>query len=438
MYDYSRTVNRRREAAMNLNLDKVGKQIFYQRLQQKMTQEELCQGICSVSYLSKIENGKIEASEEILQLLCTKLEIAVSDLRDVEEEVKEKLNQWLTSFVHLDKEKVEILYNELQAELQYVSDFEIINYYKLLYTRYLIMKRDMPALEIELEKLKKVYKKCSPFQQLLYTYSKALFYCLQYRWKEGIDYLTKVEIMAKEQRYYETSIYYNLALTYSHLEVHHLALHFANIALEGFLDEHKFRQVINCQIIIALSYAGKGQYEEALEIYESLLRESASFVERDIIAPIVLSNIGNIYYKKEKYEEAKAYYIKSLECTREENLNYIDTLHELALQYIYLDQLQEAKDYIDKGIVVAKKEEKFRPKLYLLLMLRYKYFEEPIAYKTFLETEAVPFFVKEGNSSNLKEVYTELAEHFESIFAFEKSSHYYKKALKVPENVKEK
>lgn len=43
---------------MQQTLEKIGKQVFYKRLQQKMTQEELCQGICSVSYLSKIENRK--------------------------------------------------------------------------------------------------------------------------------------------------------------------------------------------------------------------------------------------------------------------------------------------------------------------------------------------------------------------------------------------
>ena len=114
------------------NIRKIGKQVFYKRLQQKMTQEELCQGICSVSYLSKIENGKIEASEEILQLLCTRLEIAVTDLRDVEEDVKGKLDEWLNALVHLDKQQVERIYEELQGEMKHVLDFEIINYYKLL------------------------------------------------------------------------------------------------------------------------------------------------------------------------------------------------------------------------------------------------------------------------------------------------------------------
>lgn len=85
-----------------------------------MTQEELCQGICSVSYLSKIENGKIEASEEILQLLCARLEIAVTDLRDVEEDVKVKLDEWLNALVHLDKQQVERIYEELQGEMKHV------------------------------------------------------------------------------------------------------------------------------------------------------------------------------------------------------------------------------------------------------------------------------------------------------------------------------
>lgn len=175
---------------MQQTLEKIGKQVFYKRLQQKMTQEELCQGICSVSYLSKIENGKIEASEEILQLLCARLEIAVTDLRDVEEDVKGKLDEWLNALVHLDKQQVERIYEELQGEMKHVLDFEIINYYKLLYTRYLIMKRDFPAVEKELESLKKMYKKYSPFQKLLYTYSKGLYYFLQHRYKKALEYLT--------------------------------------------------------------------------------------------------------------------------------------------------------------------------------------------------------------------------------------------------------
>ncbi|WP_410984531.1 helix-turn-helix domain-containing protein [Bacillus cereus] len=414
---------------MQQTLEKIGKQVFYKRLQQKMTQEELCQGICSVSYLSKIENGKIEASEEILQLLCARLEIAVSDLRDVEEEVKAKLDEWLNALVHLDKQQVERIYNELQAEMKHVLDFEIINYYNLLYTRYLIMKRDLPALEEELEKLKKMYKKYSPFQKLLYTYSKGLLYSLQYKYKQALEYLLKTESMAKEQGYYETGIYYNLALTYSQIEIDHMTLYFANVALEGFRNEYKFRHVINCQLLIAFSYIRKTQYSEAMGIFNHILREADSFADKDNIMSIALNNIGYLYYRQNNYAKAKEYYLKSLQYKKEEDLNYIDAMYEISLQCVQLKEFEEARGWIEKGISAARKEDRYKSILYLLLMLQYKYFEKKEVYKRFLEMEAVPFFKNEKNVKDLKKVYLELAEYFEESLEFKESNRYYKLAI---------
>ncbi len=70
------------------------------------------------------------------------------------------------------------------------------------------------------------------------------------------------------------------------------------MALEGFRSEYKFRNIINCQILIAVSYTEKGQYEEALKMYESILRENTSFADKDVLLAITLSNMGSIYYKK--------------------------------------------------------------------------------------------------------------------------------------------
>ncbi|MGG5740241.1 MULTISPECIES: tetratricopeptide repeat protein [Bacillus cereus group] len=418
---------------MQQTLEKIGKQVFYKRLQQKMTQEELCQGICSVSYLSKIENGKIEASEEILQLLCTRLEIAVTDLRDVEEDVKVKLDEWLNALVHLDKQQVERIYEELQGEMQHVLDFEIINYYKLLYTRYLMMKRDLPALEEELDRLKKVYKKYSPFQKMLYTYSRALLYSVQYKYTQALDYLLKTETMAKELGYYETGIYYNLALTYSQMEIDHMTLYFANVALEGFKSEYKFRNIINCQFLIAFSYTRKKQYNEAMEIYNHILREANSFADKDNIMSIALNNIGYLHYRQKDYLKAKEYYLECLKYKKEEDMNYIDAMYELSLQCIQLGELEEAAEWIEKGVSAARKDDRYKGMLYLLLNLRYKYFEKRDVYKKFLETEVVPFFKVEENIKDLKKVYLELAEYLEECLDFKESNRYYKLAINLLE-----
>lgn len=50
-----------------------GKLISRIRLEKGWSQEGLCSGICSVSYLSKIESGRAEASEEVLSLLFSRL-----------------------------------------------------------------------------------------------------------------------------------------------------------------------------------------------------------------------------------------------------------------------------------------------------------------------------------------------------------------------------
>ena len=47
----------------------VGYLIRSNRVKQKMSQEQLCKGVCAVSYLSKIEAGTAEPNEEILKQL---------------------------------------------------------------------------------------------------------------------------------------------------------------------------------------------------------------------------------------------------------------------------------------------------------------------------------------------------------------------------------
>lgn len=295
------------------------------------------------------------------------------------------------------------------------------------------MKRDFPAVEKELESLKKMYKKYSPFQKILYTYSKGLYYFLQHRYKKALEYLTRTEVMAKEQGYHENGIYFNLALVYNELEVEHMTLHFANVAMEGFKNEYKFRYVINCQLLIALSYIQKKQYNEALSIYNNILREANSFADKESITAIALNNLGFLYYNLKDYAKAKDYYLQCLKYKKEEDLNYIDAVYEIALQCIELKEFEEAKDWINKGIDVAKRDEKYKSMLYILSMLKNKYFETKDVYKRFLEVEAIPFFRGEENKKELKMVYLELAGYHEELLEFKESNNYYKLAINLLE-----
>ncbi|MBQ9959785.1 MAG: helix-turn-helix transcriptional regulator [Oscillospiraceae bacterium] len=54
----------------------LGALISRERLRKDWSMEGLCRGICSVSYLSKIENGKADPSQQILQQLLARLDLA--------------------------------------------------------------------------------------------------------------------------------------------------------------------------------------------------------------------------------------------------------------------------------------------------------------------------------------------------------------------------
>ena len=49
--------------------------IYRERVRRNWSQAGLCKGICTVSYLSKIESGRAEPSEEILRLLLARLNL---------------------------------------------------------------------------------------------------------------------------------------------------------------------------------------------------------------------------------------------------------------------------------------------------------------------------------------------------------------------------
>ena len=56
-----------------------GQWIRTERMRRGWSQEELCKGICTVSYLSRIESGKAEPSEDTLRLLMDKLELSADE-----------------------------------------------------------------------------------------------------------------------------------------------------------------------------------------------------------------------------------------------------------------------------------------------------------------------------------------------------------------------
>ncbi len=84
------------------------------RLARDWSQRGLCQGICTVSYLSKIEQGKAEPSEEVLSLLLDRLGVAWHT-GETARRAQALAGDLFDAFCSLDRGREEALLGELAA-----------------------------------------------------------------------------------------------------------------------------------------------------------------------------------------------------------------------------------------------------------------------------------------------------------------------------------
>lgn len=69
-----------------------------ERLRRNWSQEGLCRDICTVSYLSKIEQGKVEPSGEVLKLLMERMNLPWREIREEDRELVESLYESVFSY----------------------------------------------------------------------------------------------------------------------------------------------------------------------------------------------------------------------------------------------------------------------------------------------------------------------------------------------------
>ena len=82
----------------------IGNEIKRIRKQKKMTQKELCDGICSQAEISKIENGRNSPTIDLLQQIAKRLRVPLSLL--FRDQLKsDTFRELITDFSSLFREK---------------------------------------------------------------------------------------------------------------------------------------------------------------------------------------------------------------------------------------------------------------------------------------------------------------------------------------------
>ncbi|SFF09666.1 Helix-turn-helix [Bacillus sp. OV194] len=401
----------------------VGQRIRYYRKTKGLTQEELAQGICSVSYLSKIEKGDAKSSEEVINLLCERLGISPEEVDS--NEILELLNEWNMLMVNRRFEEADDFFEKVQEKMQIVNEPELILRYELFLARYYLVtdKQDLSlALKI-LTKIKELKEQLTSELFFYFNQLTSMYFYFKADYNKSLSYLLESEKLLVNITLTETEralLYYQLSLCYGQLYRISSVNYYAYKAIQIFDKEYNYSRSADCQILLAISNRRVRNYEQAEFHLNQALKYSKSFKD-DFTAGVIYHNLGYLASCRNDHVKSIEYLKKSLLFKEELNEDSkISTIFLMASEYYLLNDIKSSRLWIEKGFKLLQKSPQNEYQIhYKILSLKINKDNENLI--SYLSKEAIPYFEKQ----NLLEHHATHSELLADLY-FEQSQ--YKKA----------
>jgi len=386
-----------------------GALIKFYRMQRGMTQAELAKGICSVPHLSKIENNSKEANVDTISLLLERLSISIEEMEEKEEQIKFLVRELSGKIIFYLKDEIDGTYQKLkniEHLIPFSKHFYICELYKY---RYLLFKGLFEEAEAQRDLLYKQKKNFSQHENYLFRYYNAIFLILKGQYKNADDIL---DTLYTENDHETTSgeFLYHRALVKSLLEQSGHAIHFGNMALQIFMNQHNFIRILNTLMLLGINYTHSNIYEEAQGCFQHLIR-NAELLKEEKMLPQIYHNMGFLQNKMNNVKEALYYYEKSLELQPNLNQHYLVTLYSIGEIHYSLKSIDKARECFQEVNSLSKElgNKKYRllADFYLLHMAI------PQKALKYLEAKVIPY-LEEANEhiDDLTRFYKMLSDYY--------------------------
>jgi HTH-type transcriptional regulator, quorum sensing regulator NprR len=375
----------------------IGKLIKYHRTRLGFTQKQLASGICSISYLSKLENNSIEPSKEVLNLLANKLNITL-DYNENEEHLIQQIYEWYQLMKNRNYMQAKAKLNVLKKRCDHSDNLEVRHLFMVMYFCYKITfdKKNLESIYKELTKMKDLFSD----DALYYFYKfESLYFYYNNDLNSALTSLKLGEIIHKKLNFVDLELYYNLAIYYRRIHNIHKSTIYANTLLREAQANIDTKMACNAYLIIAVNLIRLGEYQEAEEILIKLHNNTEKLLPT--FTSLILHNLGYIYFQWKDFENALHYYKSSLEHASNE-ADKIDTLYLMALIYLNTNDRNNFENTIYRGKQIASLNDN-KKYIYKFFILENK-MNNTITTDAFikkLEKEIIPFFKKTGERNEL-------------------------------------
>jgi HTH-type transcriptional regulator, quorum sensing regulator NprR len=415
----------------------VGQRIRYYRKTKGLTQEELAQGICSVSYLSKIEKGDAKSSEEVINLLCERLGISPEEVD--ESKILEMLNEWNMMMVDRQFKEAKEFSINLEERMKGVSEPNLLLRYKLFKARYFLVQNtsDTKTAKSLLDEVNELFEQLPNDLKFYYYTFKGMYYNLSKNYQEALVLFNRAD-----KQFTQTSniadieaatVYYFIALTHNYLMHISSVANYSYKAISIFDREYSYSRSADCQILLGLSHRRARNYEKAKYHLNLALKYSTIF-EDNYTTGIIYHNLGFIASCEKNHIKAIEFLEKSIQYKESQSIqNTANTSYLLAAEYFEIGEIEQSLLLIKKGLSLTDQESEV---YYHLKILQFQVTEkDKNEFITFLIKNAIPYFEEKG-ILEFEATYSELlADIYFDQGLYKKASLYYRIASTARKNI---
>ncbi|EIT87241.1 transcriptional activator [Fictibacillus macauensis ZFHKF-1] len=404
-----------------------GKKIYYHRTKRGLTQKEASDGICSISYLSKIENNSIVASPEILELLCERLHIDSKAIDDhYLTELKVELKNWLDAIKYRNEELITQKYFELLPIMENVDDVGVVTLYQITLARYYLYKHLLDQADQILSEISAFRKFESIETQYFFHQCRALYAEYTNKYDDAFRELKKAFKLYKQGNFKDSDLLYHASILSAKLGFFQQSLLYAKEALEDFDARANYKKSLECHVILGIAYTRINEFVKARFHYHTALKAVKMNPSFEPVLPLILHNLGHSYFRSEEYEKAIPYLKESYEKKQGENTE--GTINVISRTYYAMNDIENARKWLEKGLEHAQGKELFSNYIWLkVLEFQMDQKEYSNEFQQFLEDEATPFLEKNQDRVFLLYVYETLAHYYTEKHMYKNANIYYSK-----------
>lgn len=162
-----------------------------ERIRSNLTLNDITEGICSKSYLSKIENNLLSPDPYVMRLLFERVNIDYDKLLLYDRVID--LSECINYYLYQQYDKIEMVYDTLDSDFFIARDSLI----KLLFY---LTKHNFKAFAREISYLDDVKNSLNDYELLMLMFCTIEFYILNYQFNNANKYLDIIKRMVFEDR----------------------------------------------------------------------------------------------------------------------------------------------------------------------------------------------------------------------------------------------